>query len=174
MGVAPNLWPGHIHLPSVHIRGESGNGFDYEEDLYIEGQGRRRTVRRIVRLVVIEGGCVTLLRETRDVLCDEEIDLLEESLPDLLGESPNAIAWMEDRAREEFARQLRIADGQETACAGCGCSETRACSGGCVWATAALCSRCVTAEHKLSRPRWPRARTRQAPIHEMAQRSGNA
>lgn len=43
----------------------------------------------------------------------------------------------------EFHRQERIADGVEHACAVCGCSESRACSGGCVWATPNLCSRCV-------------------------------
>lgn len=52
---------------------------------------------------------------------------------------------LEDQAfeREEAARQARIAAGVEHACAGCGCSESRACEGGCVWATATLCSRCV-------------------------------
>jgi hypothetical protein len=44
---------------------------------------------------------------------------------------------------EELARQARIAAGEEHACAGCGCSETRACEGGCVWATETLCSRCI-------------------------------
>ncbi len=44
---------------------------------------------------------------------------------------------------EEEERQARIAAGVEHACAGCGCSESRACPGGCVWATATLCSRCV-------------------------------
>jgi hypothetical protein len=43
----------------------------------------------------------------------------------------------------EAARLSRIAAGEEHACAGCGCSETRACEGGCVWATETLCSRCV-------------------------------
>jgi hypothetical protein len=29
------------------------------------------------------------------------------------------------------------------ACASCGCTDERACPGGCVWATPTLCSRCV-------------------------------
>jgi len=28
-------------------------------------------------------------------------------------------------------------------CLGCGCSATRPCPGGCVWATETLCSQCV-------------------------------
>jgi len=44
---------------------------------------------------------------------------------------------------EEVARQARIDSGIENACAACGCSDTRACEGGCVWATETLCSRCV-------------------------------
>lgn len=47
-----------------------------------------------------------------------------------------------DAEREE-ERQQRIADGVEFACVVCGCSDTRACDGGCVWATPGLCSRCV-------------------------------
>jgi hypothetical protein len=57
--------------------------------------------------------------------------------------NPAASAIMEECARKEFARQLRIVQGGEIACARCGCSETRACSGGCCWATPTLCSRCV-------------------------------
>lgn len=43
----------------------------------------------------------------------------------------------------EFHRQERIAAGREHACLGCGCSESRACPGGCVWATETLCSSCA-------------------------------
>ena len=32
----------------------------------------------------------------------------------------------------------------EPTCRGCGCTQSRPCEGGCVWATADLCSRCVT------------------------------
>ncbi len=135
----------HIHLPSVHVRAENGSGFDYDEDLYIRrGRGRRRHVERVVRLVAIEYGAPTLVRETLDVLCAEELARLEEDLPILMDEgNPAANAVMEECARKEFARQLRIAEGGEKACARCGCSETRACSGGCIWATNTLCSRCA-------------------------------
>lgn len=134
----------HIHLPSVHVRSQdTGAGFDYEQDLYIRGRGRERRVERVVRLVAIEAGEPALIRETRDVLCAEEWRELAEDLPVLMNEQdPAAIAAMEDCAREEFARQLRIARGEQ-ACASCGCSQSRCCSGGCVWATATLCSRCV-------------------------------
>ena len=47
---------------------------------------------------------------------------------------------------EEEARQARIEAGVEHACVGCGCSESRACPGGCVWATPNLCSRCAGVE----------------------------
>lgn len=48
-------------------------------------------------------------------------------------------------AAEEFEaeRLERIMAGSEHQCAGCGCSESRPCPGGCVWATSAVCSRCV-------------------------------
>lgn len=46
-------------------------------------------------------------------------------------------------ATDEDRREDRIAAGMEQACASCGCSETCPCPGGCVWATANLCSRCV-------------------------------
>lgn len=49
----------------------------------------------------------------------------------------------EEMDAREAARQARIAAGVEHACASCGCSETRACPGGCVWAGPTLCSRCV-------------------------------
>jgi hypothetical protein len=135
---------GHIHLPSVHIRGDNGSGFDYDEDLFIQGRGRRRRVNRIVRLVIIEDGAPALVRETYDELCTEELARLEDDLPVLMEEgNPAAGASMEECARNEFARQLRIAAGEEQACRRCGCSETRACSGGCIWANDNFCSRCI-------------------------------
>lgn len=134
----------HIHLPSVHVRDHSGSGFDYEEDLFVTGRGRKRRVERIVRLAAIEQGQEALVRETRDFLCEKEAADLEIVLPMLMEEgNPEAQGLMEERGRTEFARQLRIARREETACFACGCSETRACSGGCLWATATLCSRCV-------------------------------
>jgi hypothetical protein len=70
--------------------------------------------------------------------------LLEESLPVLMEEgNPDALEAMQEAARREFARQMRIAAGQERVCLGCGCSESRSCSGLCIWATRTLCSRCV-------------------------------
>ena len=45
----------------------------------------------------------------------------------------------------EQERQERIAAGAEHVCASCGCSS-RSCPGGCVWATATLCSRCASAD----------------------------
>jgi hypothetical protein len=136
----------HLHLPSVHIRTEQGTGFgfDYEEDLYVHGRGRIRQVDRVVRFVVIENGMETLIRETRDRLCEEEWIDLQADLPLLIDEgNPEANAVMEERAHKEFARQSRIAAGVEHACACCGCSESRSCSTGCLWATDTLCSRCV-------------------------------
>lgn len=43
----------------------------------------------------------------------------------------------------ELARQLRIYAGLETACRLCGCSESKACRGGCYWIEPGLCSACV-------------------------------
>jgi hypothetical protein len=141
---APALRNGHIHLPSVHIRGKNGSGFDYEEDLYVRGHGKRKRIERVVTFVAIEHGEPTLMRQTQDVLCEEETEQVVQDLPILMDEAnPAARASMEECARREFARQMRIAAGQEQACASCGCSETRACSGGCVWATQRLCSRCA-------------------------------
>jgi hypothetical protein len=111
---------------------------------YITGRGRRQRVERVVTFAAIEGGHPTLMRRTVDVLCPEELERLEDALPFLMDEgNPELIAAMEDRARKEFARQIRIAAGQEKVCSGCGCSESRACSGNCLWATENLCSRCV-------------------------------
>ncbi|MEN6537813.1 MAG: hypothetical protein ABFD89_29445 [Bryobacteraceae bacterium] len=43
----------------------------------------------------------------------------------------------------EEARQARIAAGEEMVCRVCGCSDTRACPGGCYWAAPGLCSKCA-------------------------------
>jgi hypothetical protein len=136
-GLMPDV--GHIHLPSVHVRAD-GSGFDYDQDLY-SYPGR---IERVVSLVVIEHGRPVLARETFDVLCPDDVADLEADLPALMDEAnTEAREAMELIAREEFARQLRIARGAEAACGGCGCSETRACSGGCVWVNERRCSRCV-------------------------------
>src|SRR6185295_14417348 len=134
----------HIHLPSVHYRHEDGTftGFDYEEDYYVTGRGRKQRVHRVVRLTAIVGG-VKVLRETRDFLCPEEVEQLREDLPILMDEgNPAATALMQEAAQKELARQTRIDKG-EAVCLACGCSETRGCSGGCFWATATICSRCA-------------------------------
>jgi hypothetical protein len=86
-----------------------------------------------------------------------EIDSLEPDdcfEPDDFGLELRTAAELADSLAEPFdptpemilreqMRQARIAAGLEHACACCGCSESRACPGGCVWATDNLCSRCV-------------------------------
>lgn len=141
----PRRLQGQIHLPSVHVRSKDGySGFDYNEDICVRGAGRSRLAERTVRLVAFENGNEPLIRETIDVLCEEELAELESSIDFFMDQTnPELIALMETRGREEFARQRRIAAGQEQVCSSCGCSESRACSGGCVWATKAMCSRCV-------------------------------
>src|ERR1700722_10362281 len=47
------------------------------------------------------------------------------------------------RLHETEERRQRIAIGLEHRCISCGCSDSRACAGGCVWAGPNLCSRCV-------------------------------
>ena len=42
---------------------------------------------------------------------------------------------------EDYEPELCGCDGPH--CLRCGCCEHQACEGGCVWATPALCSRCV-------------------------------
>lgn len=131
--------PKHYHLPSVHVR-NGGSGYDYEEDLYVVG----RRVERVVRFVAIDRGAETLIRETRDELSAEEWAQFRATLPVLMEEgNPEVEQLMQERAALEFQRQLRIAAGQEHACRGCGCSETRSCSGGCIWVNQNFCSRCV-------------------------------
>jgi hypothetical protein len=49
-------------------------------------------------------------------------------------------AW--DLAIFEQGRKVRIAAGQEVACRGCGCSESRACVGGCGWYSEGWCTAC--------------------------------
>ena len=64
--------PSHIHLMSVHVR-KDGAGYDYDEDLYAHKGSR---VKRIVRFVAIDGNKPTLIRQTYDVLCEEELAAL--------------------------------------------------------------------------------------------------
>ncbi|HEX4138333.1 MAG TPA: hypothetical protein VHY84_27230 [Bryobacteraceae bacterium] len=134
----------HIHLPSVHIRATDGTGFDYEEDLYIQDREGDLRVERVIRFAFVEGEEPVLVRQTRDELCAEELTEVEDRLPVLMNEgSPAAAALMQESASREFERQIRITAAEEQVCSGCGCSETRACSGGCSWATETLCSKCA-------------------------------
>src|SRR5437899_7105907 len=88
--------PGHIHLPSVHVRAEHGTGFDYEEDIYFVGRGRRQIAERVVRFAALERGVETLVRVTFDVLCPEDLRALREALPLVMDEgNPDARALME-------------------------------------------------------------------------------
>lgn len=131
--------PKHWHLPSVHIR-QDGSGYDYEEDLF----GRGAVLERIITLKLIDHGQMVEQRVTREILCEEDRAYLRTNLPLLMKRGdPDAVENMRQRAEFEYARQLRILSGEERACLGCGCSETRSCSGGCIWATPTVCSRCM-------------------------------
>lgn len=137
---AAAVQPSHIHLPSMHVR-HKGGGYDYDEDLHIEAGGR---VRRVIRLAAFEDHAPAFIRETRHEIAPEEWEGVLASLAVLLEEgNPEAEEVMRERALREFQRQLRIIAGEEDWCRGCGCSETRACSGGCIWVTENLCSRCA-------------------------------
>jgi hypothetical protein len=74
--------------------------------------------------------------------------------PEDFGVEPPTDAELEDGLAEPFVptgemylreaeRQASIAAGIEAVCACCGCSDSRSCPGGCIWATTTLCSRCV-------------------------------
>lgn len=134
----------HIHLPSIHVRNEDGSGFDYEENYFVRGRGRKRSVQRVVTIAAFNAGGPLFECETRDVLCREDLEALESALPVLMEEGNVAAEEvMKHRAQLELNRQKRILTGYEQSCASCGCSESRACSGGCIWATKTICSRCV-------------------------------
>jgi hypothetical protein len=134
---------GHIHLPSVHVR-SGGIGFDYSEDLFVRRRGRKQFVERRVRLECFSESGGPLIRETVDVLSPEELAEIEGNLLALMDEeNPDTQVLMQRRAEAEFERQRRIEAGVEQACRSCGCSNSRSCSLGCVWATQTLCSRCV-------------------------------
>ncbi len=87
--------------------------------------------------------------EVRDELTDRGIydPETEEDFEELAFEAEAKLQTINrmtaEQVRVEYARQVRIDRGEEHACAGCGCSDSRPCAGGCVWATATLCSRCV-------------------------------
>lgn len=125
------------------MRGARGN-YDYNEDLFVGRQNHRPRIRRVVGVEIDMLDAPVLSRETTDILCPEEADELIMNLELFLDEdNADVRELMEQRAQLEFQRQVRIANGAEIACAGCGCSESRACSGGCVWATRTVCSRCA-------------------------------
>jgi len=59
-----------------------------------------------------------------------------------------------EAARNEFEEQLRqqrIAAGIEDACRICGCSGSKPCEGGCIWAESDLCSRCYRARTAMAK-----------------------
>lgn len=135
---------GKIHLPSVHVRNEDGDGLDYEENLFVRRQLGRVIVKRVTSFAFVRAGHPFGERETLDELCPDEVRFYRDFMPLLMDDgNEEAQQWMQQRAEAELERQIRIAEDAEQACASCGCSETRACSGGCIWATTTLCSRCV-------------------------------
>jgi hypothetical protein len=65
-------------------------------------------------------------------LTDTEIAVVADAIRALVGEAQQA-------ARSQVEGVVT----GERRCLNCGCSESHACPGGCVWATESLCSRCV-------------------------------
>jgi hypothetical protein len=126
----------------VHVRRPDGSGYDYEENVFIPDGNPWHGGHRVLSLLMLSPDGTETLRETR-----EHVDLDFDSLQDLGRMTAEgdleAQEVMQDLAEQEYKRQTRIAAGIEHACAGCGCSESRACPGGCVWATRTLCSRCA-------------------------------
>jgi hypothetical protein len=112
-----------IHMPSLHARFADGSGFDYEENLELDGSvrpGLSGGPREVAEWAIND-------LADRNGLSDAEVALV-------LGSIQFAVAE---------AQAARRAAAGERRCAKCGCSNSHACPGGCVWATDTLCSRCV-------------------------------
>jgi hypothetical protein len=77
------------------------------------------------------------IRDREEERREAAAELLLERADEVLVAAGLVLGHFEDK------RQARIAAGLEHACTVCGCSESRACPGGCVWATERLCSRCA-------------------------------
>lgn len=137
----------HVHPPSVHVRFDGGAGYDYEMDLYFHG-GNTDVVEKLERFAVIEGGREKAAIVTFDSLVPEDVMRWLPLLPMLLEGGAEAMKFVEQLASAEFDRQVRISNGAENRCMSCGCSESRACSGGCAWAKPKLCTRCAIADFK--------------------------
>lgn len=130
----------HWHLPSVHVENQDGTGYDYEENLFRE-KGNKFV--RVTTLTVHFPNGPDSTFETTDTLCDAERKELSQNLTWLMQRgNAQAEAFMKMRAEHEVERQKRIAAGAEHRCTVCGCSESRSCSGGCIWITNAICSKC--------------------------------
>lgn len=133
--------PTHFHFPSVHVRQADGFGYDYQEDVYVRDS---ETAELVTTFGFVSGEVQCSPFVTRTVLRGDDLAAFAELLPRMMDEGDEeSQAYMQARAKAECERHLRIVAGVETRCASCGCSESRSCSGGCVWATRALCSRCV-------------------------------
>lgn len=130
----------HFHFPSVHVRRRDGFGYDYQEDVYV----RDSEAELVTTFAFVAGETPSTPFVTRTILRGEDLAASAALLPRMMEEEDEeAQAYMQARAEVECQRHLRIVAGIETRCASCGCSESRSCSGGCVWATRSLCSRCV-------------------------------
>jgi len=121
--MSPKTAKTHVHMPSVHVRRADGSGLDIEEDLYFDDDVRPG------------------LRGDPHEVADFALRFLAESLGLNDAELAMVVGSIEYVAGE--ARAERMAAAGDRQCANCGCTESRACPGGCIWATETLCSRCV-------------------------------
>lgn len=77
-----------------------------------------------------------------DIIRDEQLDA---EIDRLLAQSDALVNERLDAIADELALspERTIIDGRQRVCRGCGCTDARACPGGCYWAAPGLCSRCA-------------------------------
>jgi hypothetical protein len=107
----------HVHMPSVHVRNGDGSGFDYTEDLVLDGDVRPG------------------LRGTPQQVAEWAIGELAERFDLSVAEVALVVGSIQFVASEAQAARMAATAAGERQCADCGCSNSHACPGGCVWAT---------------------------------------
>jgi hypothetical protein len=123
--MSPKQQKTHVHMPSVHVRRADGSGLDIEEDLYFDNDVR------------------PLLAGDPHEVANWALEALTQEYGLNDAEQAVLVGALEFCLLEQRAARLEAAANGERTCAGCGCSESQSCPGGCIWATETLCSRCV-------------------------------
>lgn len=166
------LWDDLQHVPDSYLKAIAEDGIDPDESsISYSNEGRRRVVGNLGQIRAM-GRAITRIKAFADLLLEDEgpdialpasfiragilrltRDALAEVKLQAAARPEMDLHRVLDRVMSELTNAASlpweaVPGAAVRTCTGCGCTDARACEGGCYWVGPTLCSRCGAGAHK--------------------------